>query len=114
MLTKEQIISASRLKFEEIDVPEWGGSVRISVMSAKDRDAYDASTFKLVGKEIKPDMTNARSKLLSRCIVDADGAPMFTIDELAEMDSVVLDRLVAVARRINGMTEDSIEDEVKN
>lgn len=117
LLSKDQILNADDLKFEDIDVPEWGGSVRISVMSASDRDSYEASTFKMVGKEVKPDMTNARAKLVSRCAIDEDGKLLFTtaeVEKLGKKSASALDRLVNAARRINGMGEESIEDAVKN
>jgi len=117
LLSKDQILNIEDTKFEDVDVDEWGGSVRIKLMSASDRDAYEASTFKMIGKEIKPDMVNARAKLVSKCAIDEDGNLLFSAGEvgkLGQKSSAAMDRLVSAARKINGMDEQAIENSIKN
>jgi len=117
MLTKEQILSADDRKSEVVEVPEWGGSVRVSVMSAKARDMYDASLIKIIGKKVEQDITNARAKLLAACIVDDHGKTLFSsadVEALGEKSTIALERVAKVAARINGLTEEAIEDSVKN
>lgn len=117
LLNKDQIFSSDDIKFQDVDVPEWGGSVRISVMSAKARDAYEASTIKVVGKKIEPDLVNARAKLVAACAINEDGKLMFTpaeIEKLGAKSSAAIERLADVASRLNGLSNEAIEDTVKN
>jgi len=44
-LNKEQILRADDLKTEEVDVPEWGGSVRVRVLTGTERDAFESSIY---------------------------------------------------------------------
>jgi len=42
-LTKEQILGASDIEIEKVDVSEWGGFVYVKGMTAKQRDDFEAS-----------------------------------------------------------------------
>jgi len=113
MLTKEQILAAEDITYEMVPVPEWGDEVRIKVMTAGERDAFEASILR--GQ--KTDMHNIRAKLCARVIVDADGKRMFSdqeINKLAEKSSVALDRVFSVAMRLNCLRADDIEEMAKN
>ena len=33
LLTRDEILAADDIKTEDVEVPEWGGDVRVSVMS---------------------------------------------------------------------------------
>jgi len=117
LLNKDQILTADDIKHQDVNVPEWGGTVRIAVMSAKARDAYEASTIKVVGKRIEPDMVNARAKLVAACAITEDGKQMFTpaeIEKLGAKSSTAIERLADVASRLNGLSNEAIEDTVKN
>ncbi len=72
-LKKEDILKANDSYYEDVDVPEWGGSVRIKVMSGSERDAYEASIYELKGTEVKFNREDFRSKLLAKVIVDEKG-----------------------------------------
>lgn len=117
MLTKELILAADDRKFEDVDVPEWGGTIRISEMSSKDRDDFDAGTIRIIGKKVEPVYDSRRAKLLSFCIVDDEGKRMFSsgdVEALALKSGNVITRLCDVAERLNGMTREAVEDQVKN
>lgn len=110
ILTKEAILGAQDHKTEYVDVPEWGGIVRVKTMSGRERDAFEAS---LIGeKDSERRMENMRARMLAWCIVDENNRRMFSIDEaddLGQKSAAALDRVVAVARRINGMSKDESE-----
>ena len=42
-LSREEILSVHDIVTEEVDVPEWGGIVRVRGMSGVQRDAFEAS-----------------------------------------------------------------------
>ena len=108
MLTREQILTADDLKSEIVEVPEWGGSVRVAAMSGAQRDAFEMSL--LVNG--KPDLTNSRAKLVAASVMDEAGAPMFTpadIEALGRKNAAALSRIVEVARRLSAIGEAELE-----
>lgn len=117
MLTRDAIFAAQDRAFEDVDVPEWGGMVRIAVITGTDRDAYEASMYEMKGKEIKLNRDDMRAKLLARAIVDENLKRIFTdadIRELGKKSSKVIERLFTVAQRLNGMTDENIKELEKN
>src|SRR5574340_602108 len=101
LLTREQILQAQDLKTQDVDVPEWGGTVRVRMMTGTERDAIGAA---LIGPDRKPDMRQYRIRLLAACIVGEDGAPLFGQDEIEQLgrkSSLALDRVYRVAEELN-------------
>jgi len=43
LLSKTAILAANDLKSEDIEVPEWGGAVRVRSFTGRERDAFEAS-----------------------------------------------------------------------
>lgn len=113
LLNKEAILGASDLKTEDVEVAEWGGSVRVRNMTGAERDAFGASL--MVDGKIDP--KGYRVKLLARCIVDENGASLFSeadIDALNGKSNQALERVFAVADRLNSVGEVAVEAQVKN
>ena len=117
MLTKDQILSANDRNIQEIEVPEWGGTVYIRNMTGGERDAYEMSLIKMQGRNMQADLANARAKLCAICICDQDGNRLFTDDEVQELSkksASALDRVYEQAEKLNGLKSDEIEGLVKN
>lgn len=113
-LSAEQILGANDREHEDVDVPEWGGTVRVIGLSAADRDAYEAA----LAATTKGDATamarlqNFRAKLVVKALVDADGKRLFSdadAKELGTKSGKVIDRLFDVVRRLSGMGKDALE-----
>lgn len=103
ILDKTAILSAEDLKTEEVDVPEWGGSVRVRTLTGSERDAFESS---LIAADGQRNMANYRARLLSRALVGENGQRLFSDDEiplLGGKSAAALDRLFAVAQRLNGI-----------
>jgi hypothetical protein len=113
-LTKEQILKASDLKSETIEVPEWGGSVNIRTLTGAERDAFEQT---MVIKKGKTNLVNIRARLCAVTIVDDAGNLVFDdkdIEDLGKKSGAALDRVFAVAQRLNGFGDKDIEDLGKN
>ena len=82
ILTKAQILEARDLEDETVEVPEWGGSVKIRSMSGADRDKFEAS---LTGTAGKRDLTNIRARLVALTLVDETGELMFEMSEVSAL-----------------------------
>ena len=115
-LSKDQILEADDLQSEEVQVAEWGGSVKVRTMTGADRDAFEQSMV-IVGADgnRRPDMTNMRAKLVALTVVDDAGNLLFVpadIPMLARKSAAALERVFDAAQRINGLgvkAEDAAE-----
>jgi len=114
-LNKEQILRADDLKTEEVDVPEWGGSVRVRVLTGTERDAFESSIYDSSKK--KANLQNIRAKLCVATIVDEEGNRLFNDTEvvsLGKKSASALDRVFTVSQKLNGLTKADIDELAKN
>lgn len=111
MLTRQLILAAQDLPFEDVEVPEWGGTVRISTMTGAMRDAWEQSL--VVPGKGEPDVSNVRAKLVAACAVDESGERLFSASDVAALgrkSGAALDRLARVAQRLNRISEKAQEE----
>jgi len=108
LLTKESILKSSDLKTADVDVPEWGGTVRVRTMTGADRQAFYKQT---TSKDGTP--KNMLEFLIVATVVDDKGEQLFTVADvsaLAAKSSLALQRVWDKAAEINGLTQKSVED----
>lgn len=119
LLSKDQITAADDRAFEDVDVPEWGGTVRVLGMSGTERNAYQSSLV-VIGTNGKPqrvNLTDQLAKLVGKCLVGEDFERLFTDKEVAALgrkNGAVLDRLADIAKRLSGLDEKAVEDAAGN
>ena len=116
-LSRDAILAAKSLRTEEVDVPEWGGTVLVRELSGRERDEWEASLAVQRGKTMVPDVANIRAKLAARTIVGDDGEPVFTQQDVAalgELSAAALDRVFDVASRLSGLNPEDVEAMTKN
>ena len=112
-LSKEQILAADDMGLKEVDVPEWGGSVFLRVMTVGERDSYENDWMINKSKGVE----NFRSKFLQRVLCDEKGELLFTaseIDLLAKKSARVITRIWDAAMKHNALTDDDVEELAKN
>ncbi len=112
-LTKEQILAIEDIKFKDLKVPEWGGTVRVRGLSGTERDAFEASNQVIRGKTAVPNMVNVRARLCARTIVGPDGEPLFSETDVAALgrkSGAALNRVFDAARKLSGLTEADIAE----
>lgn len=112
--TKVAILGANHLKTESVDVPEWGDgvSVLVSEMSGLARDAFYAKR-----EAGKVPISESQANLLLATVVDESGAQVLDESDIANLraqGTAVIDRIVSVAVRLNGMQPEAVEDAAKN
>jgi len=113
ILNREAILSAVDLKKELVKVPEWGGEVYISMMTGEARDAWEQGL--VGGKGANRD--NIRARLVSFTAVDDQGKRLFSNEDaivLGQKSATALERCVKVAQKLNRLTEQELDDLVKN
>lgn len=108
VLSKAAILAADDKKTFTVDVPEWGGSVVIRVMSGTERDRFESE---FVGGNKNVEMV--RAKLVAKCLCDEEGNRLFNEQEipaLGEKSAAVLDRLFTACMKHNRFTKDDVEE----
>jgi hypothetical protein len=69
------------------------------------------------GKDRKVDLTNMRARLVSLTVIDEAGQRLFSDDEvdlLGAKSGAALDRVFAVAQKLNGLSGADVEALTKN
>lgn len=115
LLTKDEILAADDLFTEDVEVPEWGGTVRIRGMTALQLDQWEMR----IAKARERGMTDIdfRASCVAQCIVDEDGNRVFNIQDvvaLSKKSGAVLDRLFDIVRDKSGMTNEHLRAAAEN
>jgi hypothetical protein len=117
LLTREEILQADDLPTEDVPVPEWGGTVRVRTLKGVERDRFEDSITEQRGKQAHVIAENLRAKLVALSIVDEQGRRLFDradVRKLGEKSAKALDRVFDVAQRLSGISDDDVEELVKN
>ena len=117
LLSKTAILAATDLKSEDVEVPEWGGAVRVRSFTGRERDAFEASMVRGEGRDRKVDLTNMRARLVGLTVIDETGQRLFTdeeVDLLGAKSGAALDRVFAIAQKLNGLSGSDVEELSKN
>lgn len=117
LLTRDAILQANDLPYEDVEVPEWGGVVRVRTLTGKERDTFEESISQVKGKKTELRLANVRAKLAARAIVDENGNRLFSDDDISALgkkSAAALDRVFTVARRLSGFTDEDMEELVGN
>lgn len=108
LLGREAILGAVDLPTVDVEVPEWGGTVRVRMLTGTERDAFEAGTVIRQGKKVEANLVNIRARLVALCVVDENGLRLFTeadAEKLGQKSGAALGRVFEAAQKINGLTE---------
>ena len=117
ILSKRQILDAPDLKTEDVEVPEWGGTVRVRGLTGTQRDAYQFSIVHIEGNKATSDLTNVSAKLVAASLIDEQGNLLFDeaeVNALGRKSAGALQRVFEVASRLSGLSKADIEMLAKN
>lgn len=113
LLNKEQIKTVSDLETQDVEVPEWGGTVRLKSLTGAERDKFEASVVQGQGKNTTVNMQNLRAKLVAQSAIGEDGKPLFTEEDvkwLGEKSAKALNRLFNAAQQLSGLSESDVKE----
>lgn len=117
LLGRDDILGVTDLRFENVSVPEWGGSVRVRGLRAVERDEYESSMVKQRGKDVEVNTVNVRAGLVARTICDQNGNRLFSdgdISLLGQKSAAALERVYEVAARLSTIDNSAVEAMVGN
>jgi hypothetical protein len=113
LLGRDAILAASDATTEDVDVPEWGGTVRVRGLSGTERDQFEASMLVKRGRHRDVTLINARAKLVSLAVIDESGERVFSDSDVAELghkSAAALTRVYEVASRLSGLSEADVDE----
>jgi len=117
----DAILGIDDKEYEDVDIEQWDVTVRIAVMSGASRDKWEMSMMQTDNSDRGYSLNIkglSRASLVALCLVDEKFNRIFVTNEqieaLSNKSAVVLDRLYEVAQRINGITDEDVEDLEKN
>lgn len=116
-LTRDQILEAKDIETEEVECPEWGGSVLVRGLTGQERDQWEASMQERRGKLFVPNLENIRAKLVVWSVVDEDGQRLFNlgdVDELGKKSAAPIDRIYDAAAKLSGISDEDVEEMIAN
>ena len=116
LLTAADIASVQDFKYVDVDMPQWGGTVRLRNLTADALDEYNRSLFTPQGDKFVPNAVRRRLKLVSQCFCDERGDvdAKANIEALSKRDGTDIDTLYEAAAALNKLTQASREEIAKN
>lgn len=117
ILTREAILKAKDLKTKTVPVPEWGGDVIVSTMTGTARDRMEAEIWRERKSDTDTNVRNIRAKIIAATVVDEKGDLLFKdgdVLKLGNKSSKALDRVFAVAQKLNGIGDRDVREMEKN
>lgn len=99
LLTAEQIQAALDLKEVEIDVPEWGGAIKVGALTVEERDQLIAEC----SENGKHGGRLDGQKMVRLVVALASRQPKLTEDILKRRSWKVVDRIANVIFELSGM-----------
>jgi hypothetical protein len=109
-LSRDEILAADDRPFEVVTVPEWGGAVRVYVMSAELGAQYGHMI-----ENLPDDKYLATAVVFTAC--NEAGEPLFgveDVDRLAAKNKIAVQRVARVAIRLNRFTASEIDQMVED
>jgi len=112
VLTATDILDKSDTEYDYVDIPEWGGRVKIRSLTA---DEVIKFTESMKGEAKK----NAMVRICHLCTVNEDGSPMFEdgnmIAKLQKKSVKAINRIQKAALKLNGMDDEAkAQENAKN
>lgn len=105
---RDQVLVADDLRQDEVEVPEWGGSLLLRELSALGWKRYASASSKLEGEE---PTQHEMALLVALSAVDDQGEPVFNqpgdVERLSRKSSKALRRAYEVALRLSTATDDA-------
>lgn len=110
-LTKTRISEFSHVEFKDLEVPEWGGVIRLRRMDVKDRLGLSESIQK------HEDSLMFMVKVVAYTMVDAEGRRIYgdeDLETLLALDLEPIKRIYDASMEFSKLRGEDFEEAVKN
>lgn len=116
ILGRQQIDAVSDLRTKDVEVPEWGGTVRLRELSSKERSLIEATTIGAKGQSVEVRIEafkTLRERMVVAALIDEDGNRLYKDNEagfLGQKSGQVVERLFQTVQELSGMTPAAVKD----
>lgn len=117
LLGRDAILQVVDVETVDVQVPEWGGAVRVRGLSGADRDRFEASIVEQRGRKMRTNLQNVRARLVALSVIDEQGQRLFAdsdVRALGEKSAAALERVFSVAQRLSGLSDGDVEELAEN
>lgn len=107
-LKRDEILAAKDLPYEDVDVPEWGGVVRMQGLTVAGKRELE----RIAIEDGKNAFLDLKTEIVALCAVDENGKQLFVVDDiqaLNEKSAVVVERLFRSAMKLNALVKKDAE-----
>lgn len=107
-LGRSAILDVVDIKIEQVDIPEWGGSVYVKGMTAGEREEFEKLYSDNKGKP-----ANIRAQLASMTLCDKDGKLLFSLKDakaLGEKSASAMMQVFDLARKLSRMGQKDVDE----
>lgn len=107
LLSREAILAKQDILTKDVEVPEWGGTVRVRSMTVAERNEF-AKKDNDLGLSVW---------LVALLSIDEKGVRLFRdedVEALQKKNPVPFDRVLHTALSLNGVTKEKIDEAEKN
>lgn len=112
LLTKEAIFG-SLLDTRDVQVPEWGGTVRVRGMTGAERDDWELRAFRAEeANDLEMQLTMRRRAVVCG-VIDAGGAAVFNDEDTAEIKKLsgkALEVVFDAIMKLSGLRKESDQE----
>lgn len=114
VVSKDAFIKNDDAEYSDVDIPAWGGKVRLKSMTGTQRDKYYADVFD--DGEVKGELglTHMQTYILALSLCDENGNLWFQnpeegIEILKHKNAASLEKAYRAAMKLNGIDVEAIE-----
>lgn len=116
---RDLILNYDDAQHEIVKVPEWGDlEIKVIGLSGAQRDSFENSLIKGIGKKAKSNTRNMRARLVALTACDPEtGKKIFDpadVAQLGKKSAAALDLLFATAQKLSGISDEDVEELEKN
>lgn len=123
MLTRDQILKFEDRKLQKVDVPQWGDFVYIRSLTGSERDEFEEANLVRTRDRKRGTMSydvrlqNAKVRLIAMTACDEQGNRIFNdedVEALGKKNSAAISLLYNVSASLSGITDEDVEELLKN
>lgn len=118
LLNREQLLTRSKRRYVEVELPIKGGSVRIQSLTERERSHFERMNTATNGKASAKHLETVRRRLAILCLVDVEGNQLLSDGDIQLLgdcfDSADMEVIVDACAKFCGMAEGDLESLVKN
>lgn len=117
LLDRAAIFGTKDLRTRDVDIEDWGGTVRVRALTARQLDTHQQTSYAARGKDGKTVDPEFRARVVALGVIDEDGKRIFIDDDIPELSTksgAALEVLFEAIMELTGTGAKAVERAEKN